>query len=239
MLESEGKNPITVFADRLSKMVHFAPCTKEISAEKYAQPFIDHVFKHHGLLEVIISERDPRFTSRFWSELFQKLGTDLRFSTAFHPQTDGQLEVTIRVLEKFLRPYVECNPHTWVQQLRLAQFAVNNAVSISTGFTPFYLNTSAHPTTPVSMMHGGASKGSQNEAVKETLDQMKTALAEAQTNLEHAQRRMANAVNGSRRSEQYNIGDEVVLSTTNLRNSCPHLPAKLRARWVGPFTIAE
>ena len=68
---------------------------------------------------------------------------------------------------------------------------------------------------------------------------MKTALAEAQTNLERAQRRMANAVNRSRRSEQYNIGDEVVLSTTNLRNYYPHLPAKLRARWVGPFTISR
>ena len=68
--ESEGKTAIAVFVDRLSKMVHFAPCTKEISAEKYAQLFIDHVFKHHGLPEVIISDRDPRFTSRFWSELF-------------------------------------------------------------------------------------------------------------------------------------------------------------------------
>ena len=237
--ESEGKTAIVVFVDRLSKMVHFAPCTKEISAEKYAQLFIDHVFKHHGLPEVIISDRDPRFTSRFWRELFQKLGTDLRFSTAFHPQTDGQSEVTIRVLENFLRPYVERSPHTWVQQLPLAEFAANNAVSISTGFTPFYLNTGAHPTTPVSMMHSGASKSSQNEAVKETLERMKTALAEAQTNLERAQRRMANAVNRSRRSEQYKIGDEVVLSTTNLRNYCPHLPAKLRARWVGPFTISR
>ena len=159
-------------------MVHFAPCTKEISAEKYARLFIDHVFKHHGLPEVIISHRDPWFASRFWKELFQKLGTDLRFSTAFHPQTDGQSEVTIRVLENFLRPYVERSPHTWVQQLPLTEFVANNAVSISTGFTPFYLNIGSHRTTPVSMMHGGMSKGSQNEAVKETLERMKTALAE-------------------------------------------------------------
>ena len=143
------------------------------------------------------------------------------------------------MLENFLRPYVECSPRIWVQQLPLAEFAANNAVSISTGFTPFYLNTGAHPTTLVSMMHGGASNGSQNEAMMETLERMKTALAEAQTNLEQAQRRMANTVNRSRRSEQYNIGDEVVLSTTNLRNYCPHLPAKLQAWWVGPFTISR
>ena len=235
--ESEGKPAIAVFVNRLSKMVHFAPCTKEISAEKYAHLFINHVFKHHGLPEVIISNRDPRFTNRFWRELFQKLRLDLKFSMAFHPQMDGQSEVTIRVLENFLRPYAERNPHTWVQQLPLTEFAANNAVSISTGLTPFYLNTGAHPTTLVSMMHGGMSKGLQNEVVKERLEQMKTALAEAQTNLEHAQRKMANAVNRSRRSEQYNISDEVVLSATNFRNCCPHLPAKLWARWVGPFTI--
>ena len=177
--ESEGKTAIAVFVDCLSKMVHFALCTKEILAEKYPQLFIDHVFKHHGLPEVIISDRDPRFTSRFWRELSQKLGTDLRFSTAFHPQTDGQSEVTIRVLENFLRPYVERSPNTWVQQLHFAEFVANNAVSISTGFTLFYLDISTHPTTPVSMMYSGASKGSQNEAVKETLERMKTALVEA------------------------------------------------------------
>ena len=94
--QSDGKNTIAVFVDRLSKMVHFAPCTKEILAEKYGQLFIDHVFKHHGLPEVIIFDKDPKFTSRFWKELFQKLKTDLKFSTAFHPQTDGQSEVTIR-----------------------------------------------------------------------------------------------------------------------------------------------
>ena len=89
------------------------------------------------------------------------------------------------------------------------------------------------------MLHGGTSKGSQNEVVKETLEQMKTILAKAETNLEHAQCRMANAVNHSRRSEQYNIGDEVVLSATSLRNYCPHFPAKLRAQWVEPFIISR
>ena len=74
----------------------------------------------------------------------------------------------------------------WVQQLPLAEFAANNAVSITTRFTPFYLNTGAHPTPPVLMLHGGTPQGSQNEAVKETLKRMNTTLAETQTNLERA-----------------------------------------------------
>ena len=111
---------IAVFVDQLTKMVHFVPCRKDVTVQQYARLFIDHVFKLHGLPEVIISDRDPGFLSKFWAELFAHLGTDLRFSTAFHPQTDGQSEVTNRVMENFLRPYVERTPHTWVQQLPLA-----------------------------------------------------------------------------------------------------------------------
>ena len=87
--ESDGYTTIAVFVDRYTKMVHFAPCRKEVTAMEYAKLFIYHVFRLHGLPEVIISDRDPMFTSKFWKGLFDLLGTDLRFSTAFHPQTDG------------------------------------------------------------------------------------------------------------------------------------------------------
>ena len=89
LLESEGMTAIAVFVDRPTQIVHFIPCWKDVTAQHYARLFIDHVFKLHGLPEVIISECDPRFLSKFWDERFAHLGTDLRFSTAFHPQTDG------------------------------------------------------------------------------------------------------------------------------------------------------
>ena len=66
---------------------------------EYAQIFLDNVFRLRGLPEVIISDRDPQFTGKFWGALFDLLGTDLRFSTAFHPQTDGQSERMIQTLE--------------------------------------------------------------------------------------------------------------------------------------------
>ena len=66
---------------------------------EYARIFVDTMFRLHGLLEVIISDRDPRFTSKFWESLFDLLGTDLRFSTAYHPQTDSQSERMIQTLE--------------------------------------------------------------------------------------------------------------------------------------------
>ena len=185
LLESQGYTAIAVFVDRLTKMVHFIPCTKEVTAQEYANIFVDHIFKLHGLPEVLISDRDPRFTSRFWKSLFDLLGTDLRLSTAFHPQIGGQSERMIQTLENFLRPYVERNPAKWSQQLALAEFAANNAFHVATGHTAFFLNSGDHPIVPTTLLHKGVS--SNVEAVQEMVDRMKTALEEAQANLTFAQ----------------------------------------------------
>ena len=72
--ESEGMTAIAIFVDRLTKMVHFVPCKKDITAPQYARLFIDHVFKLHGLLEVIISGRNPRFLDKSWDEFFAHIG---------------------------------------------------------------------------------------------------------------------------------------------------------------------
>ena len=234
--ESGGYTAIAVFVDRLTKMVHFAPCTKEVTAPQYAKLFVDHVFKLHGLPEVLISDRDPRFSSRFWRSLFDLLGTQIRMSTAFHPQTDGQSERMIQTLENFLRPYVERNPAMWSQQLAMAEFAANNAVHVSTGHSAFYLNAGDHPRVPSSFLHEGES--SQLEAVQEMVNRMKTALEEAQANLSRAQNRASEYANRSRRDESFEVGQEVVLSTRNLRVD-QHLPTKLRRRWIGPYTISR
>ena len=98
---------------------------------------MDNVFRLHGTPAVIISDRNPRFTNHFWKQFFQILGMGLQLSIAFHPQTDGQSEVTIRVLKNFLRPYVEVHPHTWSKYLSLAEFATNNVVNASNGYSSF------------------------------------------------------------------------------------------------------
>ena len=108
--ESNGFMAIVVFVDKLTKMVHLAGCKKEVTAMEYAQIFIDSVFRLHSLPEVIISDRDPRFTGKFWRALFDLFGTDLQFSTVFHLQTDGQSERMIQMLENFLRLYVKRHP---------------------------------------------------------------------------------------------------------------------------------
>ncbi|KAF1322211.1 hypothetical protein FI667_g11420, partial [Globisporangium splendens] len=95
----------------------------------------------------IVSDRDPRFTAAFWQGLFRLLGTQLKMSTADHPQTDGQTERVNRTLEDILRSYAHSFTH-WSECLPLAEFAINNSVHVSTGHTPFYVNTLRHPRVP-------------------------------------------------------------------------------------------
>ena len=102
------------------------------------------VFKIPGLPRAIISDRDPRFLSKFWQELFRLLGTNLRMSTAYHPETDGQSEVSICTLENFLRPYVEEHPEEWSTYLPLPEFVVRNAINVSTGYNPCCLMYKQH-----------------------------------------------------------------------------------------------
>ncbi|GMF17479.1 unnamed protein product [Phytophthora fragariaefolia] len=103
--DADGRNGVLVFVDRFTKMVHLTPVSDTVTATETAAHFVDCVFRHHGLPESIVSDRDPRFTSAFWTALFQLLGTKLSMSTAAHPETDGQTERVNRVLEGVLRSY--------------------------------------------------------------------------------------------------------------------------------------
>ena len=235
--ESNGFTAIIVFVDKLTKMVHLAGCKKEVTAMEYAQIFVDNVFWLHGLPEAIISDRDPRFMGKFWRSLFDLLRTDLRFSIAFHPQTNGQSEQMIQTLENFLRLYVERHPQTWSQYLALVEFAANNAINVATGYSPFFLNSADHPLVPSVFMHGGG-VSSQVEAVQTMVDRMKTALEEARANLTVAQSQAKSHMDCLRHDEKFEVGGEVVLSTCHISVN-QHLLSKLRRRWIGPYRVTK
>ena len=95
----DGYDAIVVFVDRLSKMVHFAAVKTTVTAPELAKVFFDTVFKLHGMPRVIVSDRDPKFTSLFWKALFKCMNTKLAMSTAFHPETDGQTERSNKTLK--------------------------------------------------------------------------------------------------------------------------------------------
>ncbi|KAG2803948.1 hypothetical protein PC111_g18475 [Phytophthora cactorum] len=133
--DSKRRTGVVVFVDRFNKMHHLAAVPAEVTAVQTARLFVDMVFKHHGMPLDIVSDRDPRFTARFWQEVFTLLGTQLSMSTADHPQTDGQTERMNRVLGDLLKSYVY-SFQQWSDCLPMAKFAINNSVHASTGHTP-------------------------------------------------------------------------------------------------------
>ena len=154
---------ILVFVDRFSKRVHLAAVPAQVTAKETAHIFLDVVFKHHGLPKELVSDRDPRFTSHFWRAVFDKLGTHLSMSTAAHPETDGQTERVNRVIGDVLRSYATSFKH-WSDFLPLVEFAMNNSVHASAGFSPFFLNSGRHPTVPSSVMWSTPSSGGAPES---------------------------------------------------------------------------
>ncbi|KAI9180880.1 hypothetical protein LWI28_008982 [Acer negundo] len=147
-----GCDSIYVVVDRFSKMVHFIPCKKTTDAVKVAQLFFREIYRFHGLPWSIVSDRDTRFLSHFWRSLWKMVNTRLNFSSAYHPQTDGQTGVVNRALGDLLRCLVGENVWTWDLKLSQAEFAHNHAVNRSTGFSPFQVVYSLVPRSPIDLI---------------------------------------------------------------------------------------
>ena len=128
---------ILLVVDRFSIMAHFIACAKTTDAAHTAKLFFNEIVRLHGVPQSIVSDREVRFTSSFWKALWHLMGTTLRFSTAFHPQTDGQTEVTNRSLGNILRCLVQENAITWDKLLPRAEFAYNSSIHRATGYSPF------------------------------------------------------------------------------------------------------
>lgn len=234
-LSKAGHDSILVVTDRLTKMVICIPTVTTASAPEIAQLFMQHVFKHFGLPKIIISDRDPKFVSSFWRALFKSFGTKLAHSSSYHPESDGNTERVNRTLEQVLRCLCTQYGGEWEDHLPFAQFVMNSAKHVSTGYSPFYLMYGFEPAVPSTLDTGDASK------VKCTMDmlaEMAASLRMAQHNLEKALRQQQKQANKRRRQHIFHVGDMVMLSTEHLA-SFADLSKKLRPRYVGPFPIVQ
>ncbi|GJV99201.1 reverse transcriptase domain-containing protein [Tanacetum coccineum] len=124
---SSGHDTIWVIVDRLTKSAHFLPMREDYKMERLARLYLNEIVARHGVPISIISDRDSRFTSRFWQSMQEALGTRLDMSTAYHPQTDGQSERTIQTLEDMLRACVLDFEGSWDVHLPLVEFSYNNS----------------------------------------------------------------------------------------------------------------
>ncbi len=106
---SRGFDAIMVEVDRFSKMAHFIPTKDNAMTQETRRLFFTYVFKHHGVPKDIVLDRDPKFTSKFWRIFWKYMGSELKMSIAFQPETDGQIERVNLVIQQFVRNYVTAN----------------------------------------------------------------------------------------------------------------------------------
>jgi hypothetical protein len=111
--EVEGSNALWVIVDRLTKMAHFVACKDTMGPKDLAEGFIAHIVRTHGLPNNIISDRGSLFTSKFWKQIMEAMGTTRNLSTAFYPETDGQMERTNATLEQYLQAYCNYQQDNW------------------------------------------------------------------------------------------------------------------------------
>jgi hypothetical protein len=232
-LTKNGYDTVVTFVDRLTKYVRFAPATKDSGAAKIAQVFRHTWYRNHGMPRVIITDRDQRFVGSFWQAFFESVGTELKFSTSFHPQTDGQSERANRTLEEVLRHFVSPRQDNWDEYLDLVEFAINEAVNPSTGYSPFYLAFGVQPAVPLDL-----ATGITVPAAATTAEEMQEVLSHARIKLQEAQVRQARSTDAHRRDVTFTVGDKVRLSTINITLPST-MSKKLAPKFVGPFSVIK
>jgi len=134
--------------DHFSKMVVAVPTSITLTSPQLANIYRDKVFPYFGVPKKIVSDRGPQFASEFTRDICQVLGIEQNLSTAYHPETNAQVEWINHEVAQYLRMYVNYHQDDWSEWLPLAQFALNNHASTSTGESPFYLNHGRHPHMP-------------------------------------------------------------------------------------------
>lgn len=135
--KSHSKDCIMVVVDMFTKVGHFIALTHPFNAAQVAQIFLDNIYKLHGMPKSIVSDRDKLFISQFWIELFNSLGTQLKLSTAYHPQSDGQTERLNRCLEQYLRAMASSRPKNWSRWLPLVQWWYNTTYHSAIRRSPY------------------------------------------------------------------------------------------------------
>lgn len=197
-----------VVVDRFSKYATFVPIHKTCGAEETAALFFKHIVKYWGLPKNIVSDRDPRFTSIFWSELFQMMGSALNMSSSHHPQSDGQTERFNGLLEEYLRHFVSANQKDWVRLLDVAQLCFNAQKSSASNTSPFELVTGQQPLLPHTV--AGTEDGRSRQAREFTKEwEQNTEIARAY--LERASKRMKKWADQNRRPVEFDVGDMVMV----------------------------
>ncbi|MBW0518757.1 hypothetical protein O181_058472 [Austropuccinia psidii MF-1] len=237
----ENLNACLVIANRFRKSMRCLLCHKEDTAMDTALVFWNNIISTCGVSKIIISDRDPKLKSEFWTNLYDMLGTKLAFYTAYHPQTDGLAERMIQTMEDILRRFCaygmeyrdhEGYTHDWVTLLPAVQLAYNTSQTSTTGKIPAPIEKGLLPVDHLKKnlltLHPTAKDF--HEMWKRACDTTAKCIAEAK---EYNKQRW----DKSHMEPDFEEGDQVLVSTLRFNNLKG--PNKVRDPFVGPFTIIK
>ncbi|WVZ80151.1 LOW QUALITY PROTEIN: hypothetical protein U9M48_027650 [Paspalum notatum var. saurae] len=232
----KGYNSIWVVVDRLTKVAHFIPVNTTYSGARLAELYISRIVCLHGVPKRIISDRGSQFTSRFWEQLHDSLDSKLRFSTAYHPQTDGQTERTNQILEDMLRACAIQYGTSWDKSLPYAEFSYNNSYQASLKKSPFEALYGRRCRTPLFWNQTGEKQVFGPDLIKDAEQQIKM----VRENLRVAQSRQKSYADVRRRDLTFKVDDFVYLKVSPMRGIRRfNMKGKLAPRYIGPFKIVE
>lgn len=230
-------NCLLVIVDKFSKYAHFIPLRHPYTASTVADLFVKNIYRLHSMPLSLVSDRDPVFTSIFWQSVFKATGTQLKLSTAHHPETDGQTERVNQSIECYLRCFISAHPQHWVKWISLCEFWYNTNWHSSLGKSPFELLYGRQPR----YFGISASDKIATVDVQTWLQERTLVMASVRQHLLRMQQRMKHQADKSRRERTFAINDQVFLRLQPYLQSTVAKRAnqKLAFKFFGPFKILD
>jgi hypothetical protein len=225
---------IMVVMDKLTKAAHFVLVKLTHKAANITDIYMKEIARLHGIPKTIVSDRDPKFTSKFWKGLFNGFGTNLNFSTTYHLESDGKTKRVNQVIEYMLRMYVMDKPSKWEDYLHLVEFSYKNGYQESLKMSPFDALYGRRCNTPVSW------DNPTDRAVvgPDFLREMEEEMIKIKQNLKVSQDRHRSYADKGRTHKEFKVGDHVFLKVKANKSSLKLGNfSKLAARYCGPFEI--
>ena len=232
-----GNDSIYVVVDKFSKMAHFIACKKTSDATHIANLFFSEILRLHGLPISIVSDRDTKFVGHFWRTLWKKLGANLSFNLAYHPQIDGHTKVVNRSLGNILRSLVYQNPKQWDLALAQAEFAYNDTLNQSTRIIPFHIVFGMNPRGVYELRNLGKNE-TRIEKFEEFEEQMQRLQEDVKGRLQESSGKYKQRVDMKRREKEFQVGDLVMVYLRKERFPT-RTYNKLKMKKIGPCRIVR
>ena len=234
-VSQEGNKYILTFQDDLSKYVVAVPIRQQ-DADTVARAFVEKIVLTYGTPRILQTDQGANFVSEMFRNTCKLLRIKKIQSTAFHPESQGSIERSHRVLAEYLRHYVNEDQTNWDQWTPFAAYAYNTTEHVGTGFTPFELMFGHPSVLPSALKETPDTQYNYDDYVSELKCRLQTAHQQAHQNLITSKNKSKNYYDETARPLKLQVGDKVLLFDETVRRGRSR---KLSAQWIGPYTITE